>query len=182
MRSANTDYFHNFRFHCSVVGPGGIDYLDSIEAGFNTCSLPEITSESVEYREGIWTYTRKEPGIPTVSDVTVGRGVTPKKSSFYEWMIFNIEGGEYKGTLTIYHYHRVGKEPDESANRTDLAYARKFVCEEAQPIRMKPGSDLDATSSDVSIAEMDIAIERYRIVEPSVAYPVGWEPSAYLSL
>lgn len=182
MRSANTDYFHNFRFHASVVGPGGIDYLESTEAGFNTCSLPEITTENSEYREGIWTYTRKEPGIATVSDVTLGRGVTPRRSRFYEWMIFNIEGGEYKGTLTIYMYHRVGKEPDESANRTDLGYARKYVCEEAHPIRMKPGGDLDAMSSDISIAEVDISIERYKIVEPDTAYAPGWSPSAYLSL
>jgi len=182
MRSANTDYFQNFRFHASVVGPGGIDYLSSIEAGFNTCSLPELSTDDAEYREGIMTYTRKQPGIATVSSVTLTRGVTPKQSRFYEWMIFNIEGGEYKGTLTIYHYHRVGKEPDESANRADLNYARQYVCEEAQPIRMKPAGDMDATSSDISLAEVEISIERFKIVEPSVAYPVGWQPTAYLSL
>lgn len=182
MRSANTDYFHNFRFHCRVEGPGGIDYLDSNLAGFNTCTMPEITVEATEYREGTWVYTRKYPGPPTVSDVSVGRGVTRRRSSFYDWMIRCVEGGEYRATFTIYHYHRVGKEPDEQANRSDLAYAKRVVCAEALPIRMKPAGDLDATAADVSIAELDIAVERFKIEEPDQPYPIGWEPTAYLSL
>ena len=182
MRSANTDYFHNFRFHARVEGPGGIDYLDSNLAGFNTCTTPELSVEATEYREGIWVYTRKYPGLPTVSDITLGRGVTRRASSFYDWMVRCVEGGEYRATLTIYHYHRVGKEPDERATRDDLAFAKKYICEECVPIRMKPAGDLDATAADVSIAEVDVAMERFKIEEPSAPYPSGWEPTAYLSL
>jgi phage tail-like protein len=182
MRSANTDYFHNFRFHARVEGPGGIDYLDSNTAGFNTCTTPEMTVEATEYREGIWTYTRKFPGLATVSDITLGRGVTRRVGSFYDWMIRCIEGGEYRATLTIYQYHRVGKEPDERATRDDLAFAKRIICEEAMPIRMKPAGDLDATAADVSIQEVDVAMERFKIEEPPSPYPVGWEPTAYLSL
>ena len=177
MRNANTDYYHNFRFHVKVEGPGGIDYLDSESAGFNTCTLPELTTEATEYREGIWIYTRKYPGIPTVSDVSLGRGVTRKRSTFYRWMIYCIEGGEYRARMTIYQYHRVGKEPAERAVRDDLAYAKKYVCEECLPTRMKPAGDLDATSSDVSIQELDIAIERFKVVQPAKPYPSEWEPS-----
>jgi len=181
LRNATTDYFHNFRFHASTVGPGGIDYLDSQEAGFNTCTTPEYTLEATEYREGIYVYTRKFPGLPTVSDVTLGRGVTRRESSFYEWMIRCIEGGEYRATLTIYHYHRVGFDPGEQASREDQNFAKKYVCYNCIPIRLKIAGDLDATAADVSIAEMDVAMERFEVQQPSESYEAGWAPDAYLS-
>jgi len=181
LRNATTDYFHNFRFHVSTDGPGGIDYLDSREAGFNTCTTPEYTLEAVEYREGIYVYTRKFPGLVTAADVTLGRGVVRRASRFYEWMIRCIEGGEYRATLTIYHYHRVGFEPDEMADRGDTGYAKKYRCYNCIPIRFKVAGDLDATAADVSIQEVDVAMERFEVEEPSEAYTEGWTPDAYLS-
>jgi phage tail-like protein len=187
MRSANTDYYHNFRFHVGVAGWDGVDYLSTTQAGFNTCTTPEYTLEATEYREGIYSYTRKFPGIVTVSDITLGRGVVRTASRFYEWMVRAVEGGEYRADVTIYHYHRVGKEPDESAGvsggspRDDLRYAKRYNCKECLPIRFKPAGDLDATASDVSIQEVDIAMERFEIEEPPEAYPDGWVPTGYLS-
>ena len=37
------------------------------------------------------------------------------------------------------------------------------------PIRIKPAGDLDATSSDVSLAEMDVAFERFVIANAGEA-------------
>jgi phage tail-like protein len=188
MRGHETDYYHNFRFHVIITGPHGEDYVGSGisgGAGFNTCSTPQITLESVEYREGIWTYTRKFPGIPTVDDVTLGRGVTRTETPFYNWAIKAIEGGQYRATMTIYHFHRVGKEPQEGLPRSadEFASARKLICLEALPIRFKPATDLDATSSDISIMEMDVACERFKIEAPTgPANLSGWNPSEYLSL
>lgn len=186
MRSANTDYFHNFRFHAQVDGWAGVDYLETTQAGFNTCTTPEYTLEATEYREGTYTYTRKFPGLVTVSDITLGRGVVRTASRFYEWMIRAVEGGEYRADVTILHYHRVGKDPDEAAGfagtpRSDIGYAKKYKCLECLPIRFKPAGDLDATAADVSIQEVDIAMERFEIIEPENTLTENWEPTAYLS-
>jgi len=184
MRTQETDYFHNFRFHVTCEGPGGIDYIGATEAGFNMCSIPEMTLEAVEYREGIWSYTRKFPGLATVSEVTLGRGVTRSETKFFAWAIKAIEGGAYRATMTIYHFHRVGKEPAEQASpRDDLTNARQIKCEEALPVRLKPAADLDAMTSDVSIAEMDVACERFSIKAPDgPENPADWVPEGYLSI
>lgn len=161
-RTEASDVLHGFRFHV-VTENGFAKYTDSElgEAGFQSVTLPELTVEAVEYREGIHTYTRKFPGVPTVSDMTFMRGVTKKDSSFYDWVRAAAEGGEYRTNLTVFHWHRDGKQAIDKV--ADLDKARKYNCFECLPTRVKPGADLDATGSDVSLAEVDVALEYFTI-------------------
>jgi phage tail-like protein len=165
-RTEASDVLHSFRFHVTTENGFG-QYSDSElgEAGFQSVTLPEISTEAVEYREGIHTYTRKFPGVPTVTDMTLMRGVTKKDTSFYNWMIAGIEGGEYRTNITVYHWHRDGKQAVDKV--ADLNSARKYLCFECLPIRVKPAADLDATSGEVSLAEMDVAMEYFRIENAS---------------
>ena len=70
-RAVDTDLYHNFRFH--VVDPAGGN-LDPV-AGFRTASIPDLTVDMSEYREGVYKYTRKYPGIPKVGDCSLSKGV-----------------------------------------------------------------------------------------------------------
>lgn len=179
MRGQKSDPFHSYRFHV-LMEP---DYVGATVAGFNSLTLPEETLESVEYREGIFVYTRKYPGLPTVTDLTLTRGVTLQETSFYSWAVRAIEGGPYRADLTVLHWHRIGKLPDMGlALRPDADMARKIVCYEAFPIRFKPAGDLDATSAEISIQEMDVAVERFEIIRAGAAAETDdWTPAAYLS-
>jgi phage tail-like protein len=161
-RAEASDPLHNFRFHVTTEN-GFAQYVDSElgEAGFQSVTLPELSVETVEYREGIHTYTRKFAGVPSVSDMTMMRGVTKSDTAFYDWVRAAAEGGNYRTNLTVYQWHRDGKQSVDKI--ADVDKARKYVCFECVPSRVKPGADLDATSSDVSLAELDVACEYFRI-------------------
>ncbi len=167
-RAQATDPLHNFRFHATVAvdGADAVAFTDSTgaQAGFMSASTPEVTVEAVEYREGIDTWTKKLPGVPTWSDVTLARGVMKTDTSFFDWISKAIGNEEYRGDLSVYQWHRDGKTPGQIG---DLGKARIYSCYEAIPTRVKLAGDLDSTASDISLAEVDIAYEYAEITNAS---------------
>jgi phage tail-like protein len=179
-RAVAQDFLHSMRFHVSVsaaAGAGSDVTLGSDgdkPAGFAQCSLPEASVEVVEYREGTWIYNIKQPGNPTVNDVSLSRGVTTGDSTFWHWLLTVIEGsGEYRADVTIKQFHRQNsliraKGSDSNQTALDLKNAtpaRTYTLKNAFPTRHKVASDLDATSSEISIMELDLAYETFEITE-----------------
>jgi phage tail-like protein len=180
-RGKASDYLHNFRFHVIVQGFGalGTSQLgtagtnDVVTAGFNACSTPEATQEAVEYREGHYIYTRKYSGLPSVSDITLSRGVAKADGTFWKWMKDVIEGNaEYRADLRILHFHRDSKPATSSTpglpnteQKSTEAGSIEYRCQQAFPTRHKVSSDLEATGSEVSIQEIDLAIEHFDVIE-----------------
>ena len=174
------DFLHNFRFHVVITGFGsgaapvlGTLNGTAVSAGFNSCSAPEVSHDAVEYREGHYIYTKKYVGLPTVSEITLARGVALTDSSMWLWMKSVVEGNEeYRANLDIYHFHRDSK-PQTTAGSTNTQMQvniaqggfRKYTCGEAFPISQKVSGDLDATSSEVSLQELTMAIEYFDIVD-----------------
>jgi phage tail-like protein len=188
-RAQITDYLQSMRFFANVTNAGGATRLNlntgttggsTPQAGFSTCSTPEATVESVDYKEGEWVYTRKFPGNPSMGDITMERGVTRGDSSFWDWLRVVIEGsGEYRADIDILHFHRdnalsrpfptTGAVPN--LTNLDLQFpARVYHVHEAFPTRHKVAADLDATASEVSIMSLDIAYENFEVEEKA---PVG---------
>jgi len=181
-RAAKTDFLQNFRFRVSAE-TGGVDGLKATglpehsidnQAGFQSCSIPEMSVEPTEYREGIMKYTRKFPGIPTVTDVSLTRGVVAEDTTFFRWMIQTVSGGEYRSTIVIQQYSRTDvAQADTMGNPTYFGpysgtsfpkqSSRDITCYECMPMRVKPGADLDATSGEVSMQELDFALEYFSI-------------------
>lgn len=179
-RAQSTDYLHSMKFFvesASPTGAGGTNPLARTDgagavAGFSACTTPELTSEAVEYREGHMIYTKKYPGVPTVADITLSRGVTLRGTAFYNWMLQAVEGGEYRADLKIYHLHRdampgrsEGAPPTNSLgiDLENIQVARIYNIFEAFPVRHKVAGDLDATASDISVAELDVAYEHFTV-------------------
>lgn len=160
-RAQKEDFLHSFRFHVRV-SDGGVNLLGTPDAGFSAVSSPELTLEMVEYREGQFTYTRKQPGIPTVAEITMSRGVTTTNTQFWKWIKRAAEGGEYRADLQILHFQRTAL--DGATVNTDLP-GRTYEVHQAVPMRHKVASDLDATASEVSIQELDVAYEWFDIKE-----------------
>jgi len=190
-RPLNTDYLHSMRFHVSIDDAQNSPIIDlnptgRPDAGFSNVTTPEATVEAVEYKEGTMIYTRKYPGNPTVSDITLSRGVARQDSSFWGWLRVVLEGGplgsneaQYRADLTIKHYHRdnslVRDQPTNGGlpNRTnikpaDITAARSYHVKEAFPIRHKVAGDLDATASEISIMELDLAYEHFEVEEHAI--------------
>lgn len=172
MRAAVDDLMQGFRFHVTAANKNDLDLLQPIpsrqgefegggEAGFQSVTLPEITLEATEYREGTFTWTQKYPGPPTVSDCTLMRGVSKSDTAFYDWVMTCATGGEYRADVTIWHYQRteMGLGPTPSQG-TDV---RRVECKNCIPMRVKPAADFDSMSGEVSLAEVDFAMESFTL-------------------
>lgn len=179
-RQVFEDFLHSMRFHVVAEQIGSFTPLQVEgfpDAGFSAVSTPELTVEAVEYKEGTMIYTQKYPGNPTVSDCTLSRGVARRDSSFWSWIRVVAEGtGNYRADLRILHFHRqeslqrgapgAPAQPEVNLTAFDPAIpAREYLCRECFPIRHKVAADLDATSSEISIMELDIAMEHFEVVE-----------------
>lgn len=188
-RPVSSDFLHSMRFHVTtdlVDAPlkpelnGGTD----VPAGFMSCTTPEATVEAVEYREGTYNYARKYPGNTTVSDVTLQKGVTQTSSNFWNWLKVVVEGsGEYRCNMTIKHFNRTvltrprppsasTSSPTNNAAADTAEPSRTYILYEAFPIRHKVAGDLDASSSDVSVMELDVAYEYFDVVETPVGVAI----------
>lgn len=185
-RAQSADFLQNFRFHVEMLGDNPnyftLDATDGIvdrpggKAGFQSVTLPEVSAEATEYREGTFKYTRKFSGVATVTDVSLMRGVALNDSALFSWMMDAIGGGEHRRDISIKQYSRSemfspsgGNALLSDPNETDViagaeaTATRSYNCFECIPTRCKPGADLDATSSEVAIQELDIALEYFTI-------------------
>lgn len=153
-RSIDTDLYHNFRFH--VVDPAGGN-LDPV-AGFSKVTIPNIGMEPAEYREGVFKYTRKYPGIPKVGDCEMTKGVVKKNSDFLTWLLKPVDGGQnYRSDLLIEEYHI----SDEFG--IDGTPSRIIRIKEVFPVDVKVASDLDATQADVTLQTLKLAVEEIEV-------------------
>ena len=197
MRPAATDPLHAFRFHAAMVegspvlgipGASPSDVLQPIsagegyiagqgsQAGFQSITAPELTQEIAEYREGIRTYTQKYPGVPSVNDLTFIRGAARLDTSFFAWILAAAEGDEYRGDLVVYHIQRpertvaiAGRDAQMAGSEIDLTdnNTKQYILRDAFPTRVKIAGDLDSSTSDVSLSELDVAYERFDVKLPA---------------
>lgn len=163
-RAQATDFYHTHKFHL-LDDKGGTTQFLTTAAGFNTLTIPEYSLDVVEYKEGIWTYRRKYPGDVTVSDVSMTRGVAKKDTQFFNWVVACIEGNEYRTDLQIRHFHRDDVKGLGTKDYSEVAGKRVIKLYEALPIRVKLGTDFDSMSAEVSIQELDVAVERIEIYD-----------------
>lgn len=181
-RAQASDPLHAFRYHVVATGiaGGGPDPLqpagasgvvggDQSQAGFNSVGTPEYTLESAEYREGTRTYTMKFPGIPSTNEITMSRGVARGDTSFYGWVVSAIEGREYSTDLSIFHGTRESRSvPYNPSTDFSLQNSKTYTLFNVVPARVKISSDLDASSSDVSLAEIDVSFEYFTVRTPTI--------------
>jgi phage tail-like protein len=172
MRAANTDFMQNFRYHVVANDGDGDPFQPSVQsdrdghdtngqAGFQSVTIPELSVEATEYREGIFKWTEKYPGPPTVSELTLMRGITKRDTTFYDMVMASVEGKKYRADVIIYHYQR--SEMDLATSATVGDDIRRIECGECFAIRAKPNGDLDSTAGDVSLGEVDIAVEKFEV-------------------
>ena len=177
-RAEDTDYLQGFRFHAIIVEQNDAGFLQTTgenklftagegggKAGFQSITLPDRSFEATEYREGSHKYTKKFPGPATYGESSFMRGITQKESAFYDWGTA-VEGGQnYRAEVLVQHFQR-----EDTANSVGAegyltgTPVRQYMFHQAFCIREKMGGDLDATSGEVSVSELDVAMEYYELV------------------
>jgi phage tail-like protein len=176
-RPIEDDPYQNFRFHVWLHAAGTNEKLTdwlkstgSAAAGFNACSMPSFSLESVEYKEGTEVYKRKFPGVPTFDQVTLSRGVTRKSDyDMFSWIQAAARGNPYRYDMTIRHFHRQDVNPEKAGFQlaTNSQASRIIRCFNVFPSSYKPSGDFDATSSEVSLQELTVELERFEVIYPS---------------
>ena len=192
-RAVTDDFLHAMRFHVfTIPDDSGRRYLplsSSVtegkpKAGFSAMGVPSATVDTPEYREGHYIYTRKQPGIPTMDDITMSRGVARTDTDFWDWLRVVIEGrGGYRNDLEILHFAREGDSGEPALPRNfPVAQLRQnaqglnldsearvtYRVFEAFPNSHRVSTDLDGTASDIAIKELGISYERFEVTPASV--------------
>ena len=162
--------------------------LGSPFLGFSSISTPEYTADVDEIKQVNSMYKKYAYAGGSVSPITLSRGVRGWDDSMWEWMRRSINGLEVQHRhLLLIHYSNIGmlsQIDDEDrrlagivANATAAASfaaaptsfldgalflpGKAWLLWGCLPTRYKAGTDFDALSGDVSIAELDIQPEAF---------------------
>jgi phage tail-like protein len=138
-----TDPYRNFRFLLETDG--------LIQAGFSEITVPDISIDVVEYREGDAKEPRlrKMPGLHKFGKITLKAGVTADSIKFYEWIKSVMQGK--MGDARLKSISIIVK--DEEGND-----AAKWEFEQAWPSKYD-APDLNAKGNDVAIELLEIVHE-----------------------
>jgi hypothetical protein len=92
----------------------------------------------------------------------MARGVTTAGTEFWQWAEAVSSGREYRSDLVIKQFHRT--DITDQVDFSSLSPKRTITLHEAIPISVKPGSDMDSTSAEISLQEVTVAVERVTVV------------------
>ena len=119
-----------------------------VQAGFSDVTIPDISTDPIEYREGNEdTTVRKLPGLTKYGNLTLKWGITDSMELF-EWRKMVIQGktGEARKNIAVILQDEIGNE------------AARWNFREAWPIKYD-APDLSAKGNDVAIETIEIAHE-----------------------
>ena len=119
-----------------------------VQAGFSDVTIPDISTDPIEYREGNEdTTVRKLPGLTKYGNLTLKWGITDSMELF-EWRKMVIQGktGEARKNIAVILQDEIGNE------------AARWNFREAWPIKYD-APDLSAKGNDVAIESIEIAHE-----------------------
>ena len=135
------DPFRNMRYLLEISG--------IVQAGFSDVTIPDASSDPIEYREGNEDITvRKLPGLNKYGNVTLKWGITTDSIELFNWRKQVMQGKmkDARRTLAIILQ-------DEEGNP-----AARWEFREAWPSKYN-APDLSAKGNDVAIEELEIVHE-----------------------
>lgn len=162
--------------------------------GFSQVTAPEITVEAKVIQPGNWEFKRRVVETADVASISLSRGVSFFASDFYNWISKAIRGIQpVRRNLVIVHF--MGFRPvrqlgGQGAIGPELGITslgerlpgRAWFCSGCIPTRYKVGGDFDATSSDVSIQELEFQPEYIQEITVATASPAAARVSSALLL
>lgn len=168
-------------------GPSGNSLVSIFDPalGFSACSAPEINVELRDVQPGNWEYKRRIVKKAEAGPITMSRGARFYDSDFYNWITGAIVGRQpIRRTLVIVHF--LGWRAQAQASGANLSFpdagaaqfalrtpGRGWILYDCLPTRYKAGSDFDATSSEVSIQELEVQPESVAELTLATISPVA---------
>jgi phage tail-like protein len=146
MSSARIDPWRTVRYH--------LEWDGLVQAGFSEVTVPDTSTDPIEYREGNEiTTVRKIPGLTKYSNIVCKRGIT-KNMELFNWYKEIVDGNilNSRKTISILLLDELGNE----AVRWDFT--------NAWPNKYDP-PDLNATGNTIGIETLEIVHEGMRRVK-----------------
>lgn len=159
--------------------------LGSPFLGFSNISMPEYTADVDEIKQINSMYKKYAYSGGSVGVVTLSRGVRAWDGSMWDWMDRAIKGLEVTHRhLLLIQYTGMGNglarsnglQAVEEVNMPlalmdGVAFfpGKAWLLWNCIPTRYRPGTDLDAKSGEVSIAELDVqpeAMTEFSVLDP----------------
>ncbi len=116
-------------------------------ASFKTAGPLEATTEVITEQEGGSNAEVKELGRTSFANITLTKGITDNEELWF-WMKEGIDGEDASKDLAIVQTNKLGEE------------IKRWEVLNAIPVRFKAG-DWDATASENTIEELEVAIESF---------------------
>jgi len=135
------DPYRNFRFLLEIDG--------LVQAGFSEVTIPDTSSDPIEYREGNEdTTVRKLPGLNKYGNLTLKWGITDDSLNLFDWRKLVMQG-----KMTDARRNIAVILMDEEGNAKS-----RWEFREAWPSKYD-APDLNAKGNDVAIETMEIVHE-----------------------
>ena len=132
--------YRNFRYLLEIDGIA--------EAQFSECTVPEVSTETIEYREGDDKPTvKKLSGLVSYGDLTMQRGVTDSLE-LYEWWRLVEQGMVDEARRSI----AVVVLDEEAASGPRFEFSDAWISQYDAP-------DLNATANEVAIESITVVHE-----------------------
>jgi len=132
-----------------------LEFDDLVKAGFSSCTIPENSTEAVEYREGNERPTvRKLWGLNNYGTLSLEGGVTDDSMELYEWRKQVEQGNvdEARQNIAVIVLDEAGDQ------------GPRWEFRNAWPTNYD-APDLDATGGEVAIESMEITHEGMERIE-----------------
>lgn len=140
------DPFRGYRFLVEIDG--------IVQAGFSDVTIPDATTDAVDYREGTDQFTRKLLGQTKHGNVTLKWGITDSMELYEKWYKL-VQQGKISSARRNMAIILMDDEGAPSA---------RWEFENAWPIKYK-APDLSAKGNDVAIETLDIVHEGMKRVK-----------------
>jgi len=179
-RSRVTDYLQRSKFHLLDTSWSSGPVLLPV-FGFSSITLPQWNVSYKQHKEGNYEFVRNiAVEKADVSPIILEQGVSLLNSDFYQWIKDATLGLKEPRNLLLIQFTQIGFDvggvgaaissvsslvPGATGG---FAYSdgfripgRGWYLKQCRPTSYKPGSDLDATSGEVSVATLEIAVEEF---------------------
>ncbi len=135
------DPYRNFRFLLEID--------NIIQAGFSEVTVPDTTSDVIEYREGNeGPQLKKAPGLTKFANITLKYGTTDSSIELFNWRKQVMQGKmkDARRNIAVIVLNEEG------------APAARWEFENAWPSKYDP-ADLNAKGNDIAIEVLEIVHE-----------------------
>ena len=169
-RNRASDLLQNYAFWLIDIFPSArapFFVLGGPLYGFNAITHPEVTVETEEIKQVNDPYKVRTFLGADVGSISLSRGVRYYDSSMYNWIDRFIEGEDVvqRNLLLIHNMGsnfgvraEAGPPPIPTPDLIEVLRipGKAWLLFECVPVRYKAGGDLDGSSGDVAISELEI--------------------------